>query len=374
MTSNQSSQKKPMKSRDWRINSTNNQNNKTKILAYSFGGIVLLIVAILIFIESYNKFILPPKTLASRVGNVTFTMGDLVKRIRTQQAALRYRGQFVDLSTVPFQILFQMTQDQLIIQKASKEFGISVSEEEIDIVVKSRFFPDDNDTTENKEERTQDQLEKEFKENYTLFLDSSRLDEQELRQILKEEIFRNKLRTILGNQIPDKPLSIEVLWIILDQETSPKNANTIQKMIRESDFRTAVFEYQGSKTIKHGFEGWVPKGAFLSLDEKLFGTDEKGTGALKIGEISEPILEAEGLYIIEVLGPPSEHEITMVIKERLKSTLLKKWTDMKWNEATNNNANELEVNFDSDLYAWVAREVKESRARFTPVPIRTNQE
>jgi len=373
MTSNQSSQKKPMKSRDWRINSTNNQNTKTKIFAYSFGVIVLLVVAILIFIESYNKFILPPKTLASRVGNVTFTMGDLVERIRTQQAALKYKGQFVDLSTVPFQILFQMTQDQLIIQKASKEFGISVSEEEIDDVVKNRFFPDDNTTTENKEERTKDQLEKEFKEYYTLFLDSSRLNEQELRQILKEEIFRNKLRTILGNQIPDKPLSVEVLWIILDQETSPKDANAIQKMIREIDFRTAVFEYQESKTIKHSFEGWIPKGAFLSLDEKLFGTDEQGTGALKIGEISEPILETEGLYIMEILSPPSKHEITPMVKERFKSTLLKQWTDNKWNEATKDNKNELEVNFNSDLYAWVAKEVKQNRARFTPVPTGTNQ-
>ena len=56
MTLNEPSQKKRMKSQDWRINSTNIRNNKTKILAYSFGGIVLLIVAILIFIESYNKF------------------------------------------------------------------------------------------------------------------------------------------------------------------------------------------------------------------------------------------------------------------------------------------------------------------------------
>ena len=373
MTLNEPSQKKRMKSQDWRINSTNIRNNKTKILAYSFGGIVLLIVAILIFIESYNKFILPPKTLASKVGSVTYTMGDLVKRIRTQQAALKYKGQFVDLSTVPFQILFQMTQDQLILQKASKELGISVSEEEIDIVIKNKFFPDDSTSTTDTEERTKDQLEKEIKENYTMFIDSSRLDEQELRQILKEELFRSKLRTTLGNEIPEKPLSRVMRWIVLNHETSPKEANNIQKMIAQSDFRTAVYEYQGNKTIESSFEGWVPQGAFLSLDAKIFGTDEKGTGALKIGQISEPILEAQGLYIMEPLTAPSENEIVPVMRERLKDALLKKWIDSKWNEASDN-TKELEMNFDSDLYAWVAKEVKQNRARFTPVPAKTNQE
>ena len=61
---------------------------------------IVLILAILAFpaYGFYDTFIRPPRVWASHVGETTNTMGDLVKRIRTEQGMLRETGQYIDLS------------------------------------------------------------------------------------------------------------------------------------------------------------------------------------------------------------------------------------------------------------------------------------
>ena len=49
--------------------------------------------------------------------------------------------------------------------------------------------------------------------------------------------------------------------------------------------------------------GWVPKGAYLELDDALYGPRP-----LRIGEISAPIIGQNATYILTVIAGPEVRE------------------------------------------------------------------
>ena len=324
---------------------------------------VAIILAILAFpaYGYYNNFIRPPRVWASRVNDVTYTMGDLVKRIRTQQAALRLLGSFVDLSRVPFEVLFSMTQNQLIIQEGSK-LGITVTEEEIDAAIRNRFFP----SVVTEEEVSPGQLESEFRERYIQFLDSTRLDEREFRQIMKEGLFRAKLQQKLAEQVPSEEDSVEAYWLVLPIENP--NVEDIQKQVDLEGFRQVIRSMDLSEQYSDGdgYVGWLPKGAFPGLDAYLFGNEEQNIQPLEHNVVSEPLFTQDAVYIVQVVNGPEKREVNDAMRVRLEEEAVDSWVNDHWNKAADEGL--LAINFNSDLYSWVADQVKASRARFTPPP------
>lgn len=330
---------------------------------------IVLILAILAFpaYGFYDTFIRPPRVWASHVGETTNTMGDLVKRIRTQQGMLRETGQYVDLSRSPFVSLEEMTQNQLIIA-ASPELGITVTEKEVDSAILNNFFPN----LKQAEEVSPDQLDSEFKESYIQFLDQSRLDEKEFRQVTREDLYRSKLTALLASQMPTEEESVEVNWLAFpaDRDTVPSDFEKYQDQVRREGF-SATFNSLG-KPNDNGYIGWIPRGAITDLDHIFFGDAKNDIEPLELNKVSEVLFSqklnpnSDGVFLIIQVVNREMHAISDQMHHMLLRTTIERWLSNKWLEAVEQD--NLEINFNSDLYAWVAKQVKQSRARFTPSP------
>ena len=343
---------------DRRIASLRDRDTRKRNIA-GIGGIVAILVILAIPAYGYyENFIKPPRVLAARVGDVNYSYGDLVKRLRTQQSALRYLGSFVDLSRIPFEILFHMAENQLIIQEGS-ELGLSVSDEEIDGAIRIRFFP----VTDVAEEVSPGQLEEEFDEQYISFLNSTRLDEDEFRQIVKEDLYRYKLREEIGKSIPTKEESVEVFWAFFEIGREQIDFEEKRQRLDRYGYEVVIREESIPPYFNNGqgYVGWVPKGAFPSLDRLLFGDETEGIEPVEHYEISPPMFTQEGAFLAMVVNGPEKREITDAMRIQSEEELVKKWITAEWRMASDEGS--LEVNMDSDLYEWIAAQVQESRVR-----------
>ena len=343
---------------DRRIASLRDRDTRKRNIAVVVGIVAILMILAIPAYGYYENFIKPPRVLAARVGDVTYSYGDLVKRLRTQQSALRYLGSFVDLSRMPFEILFQMAENQLIIQEGSK-LGLSVSDEEIDGAIRIRFFP----VIDGAEEVSPGQLEDEFDEQYISFLNSTRLDEDEFRQIVKEDLYRYKLSEEVGKSIPTEEESVEVFWAFFDIGRQQIDfEDKIQRLDRYG-FETVIREESIPPYFNNGqgYVGWVPKGAFPSLDNLLFGDKTEGLEPLEHHKISPPMFTQEGAFLAMIVNGPEKREITNSMRIQSEEELVKKWITGEWRTASDEGS--LEVNMDSTLYEWIAAQVQESRVR-----------
>ena len=77
-----------------------------------------------------------------------------------------------------------------------------------------------------------------------------------------------------------------------------------------------------------GYVGWVPRGAFPSLDKYLYGDEERLP--LRLGEVSEPAFFQDAHYLIKVTAGPERQQVSEEMRERLKDQALENWlTDQK---------------------------------------------
>jgi hypothetical protein len=316
------------------------------------GGLVLVIVSILAF-GVYQEFYQPPRAWAGSVRNVEFTMGDLVKRIRVLQ---QLTGQ-VDLSTVPFEYLRNLL-DAEVLRQASPGLGITLTDADIDEALKAQFYPQ----PEPEQQADPGQLDREFQNNYQVFLTITGLSKQDYRVIVEEQLALAGLRAALAPS-EDPQEQVEVEWIRVDRE-SGISAEEVRNRLENQDFTTVANDVgipQGFADA-NGYVGWVPRQAFPDLDELLYGDEKKATKPLAVGEISNPKFTVDGIYIIRKLAGPEKRELTDTMRTKLNSELVLEWR--KQQQIQGSEAGWIKMKFNSKWYAWVADQVHISERRF----------
>lgn len=316
-------------------------------LAFAIGGALILVVVAVLAFGIYQEYYKPPRVWAGSVRNVEFTMGELVKRIRVQQGLT---GQ-VNLSTDPFDYLRTLL-DTEILRQASPGLGITLTDEDIEAAVKAQFYPE----VEPGQEVDPGQLDLEYAETYQIFLDRTRLSDDEYRIIVEEQLALTWLRILLSQSIDDPQEQVEVAWIRLDRESSI-SAEEVMDRLEIQDFATVANDVgiPLGYADANGYVGWVPRQAFPDLDQLLYGDEEKGREPLAVGEISNPEITVDGIYIIQLLSDPEEQEISETMGTKLSAELVLEWQDQQ--QAQGSEAGWLKMNFNSKWYDWVADQV-----------------
>lgn len=337
-----------------------------------FAGIALLLVIAGIAIYGfYDKFVAPTQILAARVGDTTYTQGDLVKRMRMLQADSAARGQPLDFGRVPFEVLNRMTEAE-IIRRFASEFNVRVTKADVNEGLFRRFAPS---IPEGQDIRP-GQEQQEYKENYNRFLENTHLSDKDYRRIVEEEIYRTRLREAMGEQVPSIDEQVEVHWIKLPSTPQAPGGFTglggptgptpdgIRQRLEEEKFGDIARLVSTDRRFSdnEGYVGWVPEGAFPSLDGALFGAD--GEEPLARNEISQPIYAPEGVYILKVAAGPQAQEISEIMRGQLTNEALSDWLLTKREIGAREGW--LEVNFSSELYEWVNRKVREAAPPVTP--------
>ena len=335
------------------------------------GVVVLLIIGGIVGYGYYEVFVKPNQVLAARVGDVRYTQGDLVKRMRMLNAA--GSGQDFDFARVPFETLIGMA-DAEIIRRFAPEFNVHVTDDDIELGLINSFYP----RIPEGQEVAPGQADAEYRENYQRFLTNSHLSDSDYRQIVAERIYRALLRAELGEKIPSIGEQVEIHWIKLpdtsrgggalpglDANAPPINPVDIIARLDDEDFETVAAEVSrpGTYSNEVGYVGWVPRGAFPAFEGILFGDDEQEP--LAIGEVSDAIYDTDGAqYIIKKSGGPEVREIAEIMRKRLTDQALDDWLQEK--KTRGGEEGWLELNFSQELYQWANEQVKEAAPRSTP--------
>jgi len=328
-------------------------------VAWGVGAALLILVISVVAFGFYQEFYRPPRVWAGSVRNQEFKMGDLVERIRVLQGL---SGQ-VDLSTVPFEYLRDLLNAE-VLRQAAPNLGFSLTDEDIDQVIKAQFYP----AVPEGQESDPGQLDEEFRNNYQIYLARTSLTEKDYRVLVQEQLALQQLGLMLSRTIPESAEQVEVEWIrsTIDARI---NVGAVRRRLGSEEagsgeeFAKVAGEVgeSGGFADQSGYVGWVPKGAFPDLDDTLFGNEERGIEPLPVGEISAPLFTQDGIYIVHLLTGPTDRELSDQMRFKLNRELVTKWQ----NDQQLRGANEgwLRMNFNSKWYAWVADQVRLSAPR-----------
>lgn len=362
------------------------QERRRQRIAITLGAGLILIVAAIIGWGYYQEFYRPPRELAGQIRDVRFTMGDLVDRIRVLQGLNRYQGGRVDLSTVPFEYLQAMLQAE-ILRQAAPGLGFSVTEEDIDAELRRRFRP----TPPEGQEVDAGQLDQEYANAFAQFRTATGLSEDDYRVLVEEELLRTQLALFIDAGIPTDLEQVEVAWIRLELD-GPVAPEEVRTRLALEDFATVAAEVSAparqNYADREGYVGWIPQEAFPDLDHILFGNPDRDIAPLAAGEISEPQYTQDGVYIVRKIAGPEVRPLRGVetlfamdetaldnltseeqeelsreigVRGRLAQARVEQWFADQLAQGSDDDW--LTINFDSELYAWVADQVQLSAPR-----------
>ena len=299
------------------------------------GAIIILVIAIPAY-GYYATFIAPPRDVVISVNGVEHTLGEVAKLTRANVAATSQP----DLSTLPLQILNNLLNQELVIQGAPA-LGVVVTQDEVDAEIRSRFSPRPREG-----EQTDTQaLEREFRENYRQYLGITKFSDGEYREIAKSSLLRGKIQGLVSEQVPQVHEQVYVHWIRLSDETA---IQAVQAGLDQGEAfaRLArVHALNDPYADDNGEVGWIPRGAFPTLDSTLF--------SLERDTVSEPFLRPPDTYFIKVTDGPELGEVSEEMRAILKVRAMEQWIDDQ------RESNDVSMTFTSDNYAWVIDQVRE---------------
>ena len=321
--------------------------------SWAIGGFLILIIVAVLAAGYKDKFWDPPRAEAGSVRGVTFSMGDLVQRIRIVQGITGT----ADLTTLPFEYLQRLLHAEILRQDAAS-LNIDVFDDVVDQAMRRRHYP----STQAGQNTDPGQLEQEYRNNLQIYLTRSGLSQSEYAGILKETLQRQLRYLQLGAAIEDTLAQVEVEWIRLEatgQVTAPEVVARLQ-----NETFAAVAQSVGVSAgyaDNSGYVGWVPRQAFREIGILLFGDEQSGQKPLDVGATSSPLFTPDGIYVVHKISSLEDRQLTDVMRTRVNRGLLEDWEQERLRVGAKEGW--VKMKFNSDLYKWVADQVALSAPR-----------
>lgn len=345
------------------------QIQRRRRVAFAVIAVLLLVIVVGVIGVGYTLvFVLPPQERVVSVNDVTYTRGDMVKMLRIRQRLIEDSGQRIDTSTDIFQALQLIVENEIISQSAPS-IGITVSDEEVDQQIQATIIFQAGGGLAGKSE---EQLDREFKELYGNFLNSSQISEDEHRDIVRRTLLREKVRQYVGESVPGVAKQYHVYRLAVNQEdeidimfTKYKDyvKNSDDPLLLHEAFKaiTREFSREAPELVRRGGEvGWVPLGVLEDYDDVI--------ATVEVGELSDPIPnrdQRQQAFIFMVSEIDELRELAPVNHEALKTRALERWINEQRRE------HDVYAVFNSDIYAWMIQQLGISTA-ITPSPQPTN--
>lgn len=345
------------------------QIQRRRRVAFAVIAVMLLVIVVGVIGVGYTLvFVMPPQERVVSVNEVTYTRGDMVKMLRIRQRLIEDSGQRIDTSTDIFQALQLIVENEIISQSAPS-IGITVSDEEVDQQIQATIIFQAGGGLAGKSD---EQLDREFKELYGNFLNSSQISENEHRDIVRRTLLREKVRQYVGESVPGVAKQYHVYRLAVNQEDEidiiftkykdyVKNSNDPLLLHEAFKAITREFSRESPELVRRGGEvGWVPLGVIEDYDDVI--------ATVKVGELSDPIPnrdQRQQAFIFMVSEIDELRELAPVNHEALKTRALERWINEQRRE------HNVYAVFNSDIYAWMIQQLGISTA-ITPSPQPTN--
>ena len=308
--------------------------------------VALLVIAIPLY-GWITTFIMPPRETVVRVNDTSYDMGYLLKILRMVQRQSEASGQQVNLGTIPFQLVNNLAEDELISQGA-QAIGLRVTDEELNTQLRSEFLRElspDVGTSDS-------ELDTEFRERYRQFLNQVQLSAGEYEDIVTRSLYRQKLEEHLGAAIPKELPQIHLYALAVQTQEIAEEART--EFLRGTPFAELVAEHSlDPEAVRlEGEVDWVPRGVLDPLIAE-FVFDE-----LEVGVISEPLSQfdsasSQEFYVLYYI--PEREDLREVSDGNflaLRNEAVSEWVQAQ------RDLNDVSTSFDSNQYAWLAKQLR----------------
>ncbi len=338
------------------------RRSKIRSRPWIIGGAILLVALLAFPIYAFiDTFTLPPREVAVRVEDSTYTRGDVVDFIRFRQRLTEEVGGQFELGTSLFEAL-QVIQDNEIAYKLAPRLGITVTPDEVDLEVEFLLQMNPRDVAERQTEEYQASLA----ERKRQFLNNVGLSEEVYWEFVRKEVFKNKVRAAIATDVPRIVPHVRLYEVKLE-ETADQDLQRVIRAIEGGEPVEAVArEFSIDPTVVRtgGEVGWFPEDVHPTLDRMLFGVDEDGERLLPFGAPSPPQFDSETRQVaVYVVTEGSEaREVSDDHFEILADNALTNFLNDHRREF------DLYMELNDRIYAWVNRQVAIASIRPTPTP------
>ncbi|MBI4308412.1 MAG: peptidylprolyl isomerase [Chloroflexi bacterium] len=263
-------------------------------------GIVAILIILAIPVYGYlEKVVFPFNDAVVKVNDKVFTMGDYVRVLRLLKTGSDLSGQQLNLGVIPFEVL-QILEDNEIIRQTAPRLGLEATDQEVDQEIRKRVLPPDNKARPEPAE-----LEREFKERYRERLSLLKLSDGEYRDIVRADLLREKVRQMLGTEVPAVARQARLQMIL----TSNDKLSQVQSELKKGTEFTAISKQLSADPDlqeKEGDYGWTPAGVTPELDDTIFG--------LQPNNISQPIETKDGVFILKGVQRSGDRAHVLALK------------------------------------------------------------
>jgi len=306
--------------------------SKASIKTIVIAVVVLAIIVVIAGVAIYQDRVAPFRTIVLKVDGSSITMRYFLKRVLSSG-----REAMAMLQT--------LTNEEIIKQAAPKPpYNIKIGEEDIELFLKD-LARGESDTIS----------EKEFKEWYRQRLNESRLADSEFRELMRANLFGQRLHGYLAERVPTVAEQVYLYMIVVKNLEEAKKAK--ERLDTGEDFRTLAREVSSDETLKQkgGEVGWFPRGALAPTLSQVAFDD------LDIGEASEPLfLDDQNAVVIMISEKVAAREIEEDSLKALKSRVLDDWLrgEFKRHKVEFHG---FKNGYDSETDAWVQWQLQRMR-------------
>ncbi|MDO8532681.1 MAG: peptidylprolyl isomerase [Dehalococcoidia bacterium] len=270
-------------------------------------GVVAILLILAIPVYGYlETVVFPFNETIVKVNDKVFTMNDYVRTLRLFKTGSDISGQQLNLGIVPFEVL-QILEDNEILRQAAPRVGLQVTDQEIDQELRKRVLPQDA-----KAQPSPVELEREFKEGYAQRLSLLKLSDAEYRDVVRADLLREKVRDMLGVQLPTVTRQARLDMVLTSNERLSQVQTELQK---GTDFKLISKQLSTDPDLQdsEGDYGWTPVGVTPEMDDDVFG--------LQPGNISAPIEAKDGFYILKTVERTGDrvHILAMKVADKDKA-------------------------------------------------------
>ena len=329
-----------------------NKDESILFKPFFYVGFSLFLIICFVFIFFYVvTYVLPPMKQAIKVGEITYSRGDVVRFIRFNQRMSEDLGVDFEIGNSVFEALKTILEGELAYQVAPR-YGISVSNERLDKQIEILMgYIDNAEGVEASKEHKRN-----IEESYRQFLNKTSLSDYEYREYVKRTIFREELRSIVSRDVSRIQPHVNVYEIVF---ASPDLSlvNAINKKITlGNNIEEIALEFSEDKEVLRtkGNLGWLPKGINQELDKIFFGLNDDGSRTLPVGQLSEqPYYKNEAqVYAFYYI---SDYIDAREVTDKNFDLL----TNVQFDQFINSFTDEynLWIDIDSDIYNWINSKV-----------------
>ncbi|MCI0834882.1 MAG: hypothetical protein J4N66_08910 [Chloroflexi bacterium] len=330
---------------------------------FIFVAAIVLIALLAIPVYAYFQvFVFPPRELALRVAGTEYTRGDVVNFIRFNQRMSEDLGVPFEIGNSLFDALQTLQENELAFQLAPR-FGITVSSDEVDERVDSIL----GFVAATIAERESREYLGNVEEARRQFIHRIGMDEPVFRDFIRKSMFRERLRAVVGEEIPRVQAQVHLYEIILF-DRDPETRRAMERDLTSGDpVEEVVLRYSDDPNVlrDRGDRGWYPFGVSPEIDALLFGLDSDGNRLLPLRTPSDGRYDGEtnwwSYIVVEEVNDARE-----IDEENFDALATRGMTIFLNQERANF---DLYMVLDSEIFDWVNNQVRLSTILPTPTPV-----